>query len=138
MDEFAGFDAVHEEAMRLYGRSLPEDHRRRYAAIEALKIGYGGVAYVARVLGMSRRTIHTGIRELEQMGNDDPEHPQRPSGDAKRVRRPGGGRPPITERKPLLKSALQEVLEVHSAGSPTDDRVRWTDLKPLQLAQRLL
>jgi hypothetical protein len=138
MNEFAGYEAVHEEAMRLYCRSLPEDHRRRYGAIEALKIGYGGVAYVARVLGMSRRTIHTGIRELEQMGNDDPEHPQRPSGDAERVRRPGGGRPPITERKPLLKSVLQEVLEVHSAGSPTDERVRWTDLKPLQLAQRLL
>ena len=67
MNEFAGYEAVHEEAMRLYYRSLPEDHRRRYAAIEALKIGYGGVAYVARVLGMSRRTIHTGIRELEQM-----------------------------------------------------------------------
>lgn len=138
MNEFAGYEAVHEEAMRLYYRSLPEDHRRRYAAIEALKIGYGGVAYVARVLGMSRRTIHTGIRELEQMGNDDPDHPQRPSGDADRVRRPGGGRAPITERNPLLKSVLQEVLEVHSAGSPTDERVRWTDLKPLQLAQRLL
>ena len=40
--------------MRLYCRSLPEDHRRRYAAIEALKIGYGGVAYVSRVLGLSR------------------------------------------------------------------------------------
>ena len=138
MNEFAGYEAVHEEAMRLYYRSLPDDHRRRYAAIEALKIGYGGVAYVARVLGMSRRTIHTGIRELEQMGNDDPDHPQRPSGDADRVRRPGGGRAPITERNPLLKSVLQEVLEVHSAGSPTDERVRWTDLKPLQLAQRLL
>ena len=44
MNEFAGYEAVHEEAMRLYCRSLPEDHRRRYAAIEALKIGYGGVA----------------------------------------------------------------------------------------------
>ena len=138
MNEFPGYERAHEEVMLLYCRSLPEDHRRRYAAIEALKIGYGGVAYVARVLGMSRRTIHTGIRELEQMGNDDPENPQRPSGDAGRVRRPGGGRAPITEREPLLKSVLQEVLDVHSAGSPTDEDVRWTDLKPLQLAQRLL
>jgi transcriptional regulator of acetoin/glycerol metabolism len=67
MNEFPGYDARHEETMRLYCRSLPEDHRRRYAAVEALKIGYGGVAYVARVLGMSRRTIYTGIRELEGM-----------------------------------------------------------------------
>jgi len=138
VNEFGGYEAIHEEAMRLYCRSLPEDHRRRYGAIEALKIGYGGVAYVARVLGMSRRTIHTGIRELEQMGNDDPDQPQRPSGDPRRVRRPGGGRAPISERNPQLKSVLQEILEAHSAGSPTDERVRWTDLKPLQLAQRLL
>ncbi len=124
--------------MRLYCRSLPEDHRRRYAAIEALKIGYGGVAYVARVLGISRRTIHTGIRELEQMSNDDPDQPQRPSGDPNRVRRRGGGRAPISEREPQLKAILHEVLEGHRAGSPTDERVRWTDLKPLQLAQRLL
>jgi len=30
------------------------------------------------------------------------------------------------------------VLEAHSAGSPTDPRVRWTDLKPLQLARDLV
>jgi hypothetical protein len=138
MNEFPGYEADHEEAMRVYCRSLPEDHRRRYAALEALKIGYGGIAYVARVLGMSRRTIHTGIRELEQMGEDDPDNPKRPSGDAGRVRRRGGGRPPITERNPQLKSVLKEVLDTHSAGSPTDEHVRWTDLKPLQLAQRLL
>ena len=29
---------------------LPEEHGRRYAAVEALKIGFGGFAYVARVL----------------------------------------------------------------------------------------
>ncbi len=65
MNEFPGYEASHEEFMRLYCRSLPEDHRRRYAALEALKIGFGGIAYVSRVLGMSRCTIYTGIRELE-------------------------------------------------------------------------
>jgi len=54
-------------------RSLPEEQGRCHAAVEALKIGFGGFAYVARVLGMSRRTIYTGIGELEAMGNDD--HP---------------------------------------------------------------
>lgn len=137
MNEFAGYDTAHEDTMRLYCRSLPEDHRRRYAALEALKIGYGGVAYVARVLGMSRRTIYTGIRELQQMGDGDPRNPSRPSGDARRVRRPGGGRLPITDSQPLLATALQNVLDAESAGSPTDPLVRWTHLKPLQLAARL-
>ena len=138
MNEFAGYEAAHEETMRLYCRSLPEDHRRRYAAVEAVKIGFGGVAYVARVLGMSRRTLYTGIRELAQMRDGDPNHPQRPSGDAKRIRRPGGGRPPLTEHEPILSEALSEVLEAHSAGSPTDPLVRWTDLKPMGLARELV
>lgn len=138
MNEFHGYEQSHEDFMRVYYRSLPEDHRRRYAALEALKIGFGGVAYVARVLGMSRRTIYTGIRELEAMGNDDPDHPQRPSGDEKRIRRPGGGRPKVTQRQAGLDETLEEILEAHSAGSPTDQSVRWTDLKPMQLAQELL
>ncbi len=138
MNEFPGYEAAHEDVMRCYYRSLPEDHRRRYAALEALKIGYGGVAYVARVLGMSRRTIYAGIRELEEMGNGDPERPQRPSGDAKRVRRPGGGRPKAAERQAGLERTVGDILEGHSAGSPTDGTVRWTDLKPMQLAQELL
>ncbi|QQO55768.1 MAG: hypothetical protein N838_22865 [Thiohalocapsa sp. PB-PSB1] len=39
----------------------------------------------------------------------------------------------------MIKAAetLHEVLEAHSAGSPTDTGVRWTDLKPMQLAQEL-
>ena len=57
----------------VYLRSLLEEQGRRHAAVEALKISFGGFAYVARVLGMSRQTIYTGIGELEAMGNED--HP---------------------------------------------------------------
>jgi hypothetical protein len=85
-------------------------------------------------LGMSRRTIYTGIRELQEMDDGDPE---RPSGDAKRVRRRAGGRRAMIDAKPQLAVTLQEVLAAHSAASPTDERVRWTDLKPMQLAQVL-
>jgi hypothetical protein len=138
MNEFHGYDQEHEETMRLYGHSLPEDYRRRYAAVEALKIGFGGIAYVARVLGMSRRTVYTGIRELEAMGDDDHEPPQRPSGGAKRIRRRGGGRPKATRRQAGLEENFEEILAAHSAGSPTDASVRWTDLKPMQLAGELL
>ena len=33
---------------------------------------------------------------------------------------------------------VDEVLEAHSAGSPTDEAVRWTDLEPVRLAQQVL
>ena len=138
MSEFPGYGHEHEETMRLYFRSLPEDHRRRYAGIEALKIGLGGIAYIARVLGMSRRTIYAGIRELEAMGEDGGGPPRRPSGDAKRVRRPGGGRPKAVQRQAGLEEAFEDILEAHSAGSPTDPDIRWTDLKPMQVADELV
>ena len=106
MSEFRGYDRAHEDTMRLYCASLPEDHRRRYGAVEALKIGRGGITYVAQVLGMSRRTIYSGIRELEAMGEDDGSPPRRPSGNAKRIRRPGGGRPRATRRQVGLEQTF--------------------------------
>jgi hypothetical protein len=57
-------------------------YRGSPAALEALKIGRGGITYVAKVLGMSRRTIYTGIRELEATGDDDGWPPRRTSGHA--------------------------------------------------------
>ncbi len=134
MNEFSGYDPVHEQLMRCFSRSLPED-RRRYAAVEAQKIGYGGVAYVARVLGMSRATLYTALRELAEIDEDNP---QRPSGDPRRVRRPGAGRPLRMETDPHARETFNEIMEVHSAGSPTDERARWSDLNPGRLAQELL
>jgi hypothetical protein len=119
MSEFPGYGQEHEETMRWYFRSLPEDHRRRYTGIEALKIGLGGIAYIARVLGMSRGTIYAGIREPDAMGEDGGGPPRRPNGDAKRVRRPGGGRPKAAQRQAALAQTFEAILEAHSAGSPS-------------------
>lgn len=138
MKQFGGYDAAHEDDMLMYFRSLPEDHRRRYAGLEALKIGRGGIAYMARIFGMSRRTIYTGIYELQQMREGDSEHPERPSGGSGRIRRPGGGRPKATQAQPGLDGVAECVLEIHSAGSPTDPAVRWTDLTPARLAKELV
>lgn len=46
-------------------------------------LGYGGVSYVARILGCSVRTIERGLKELDHLENDPA---------AGRVRRPGAGR----------------------------------------------
>jgi len=77
MSKFHGYDQEHEDIMRLFCASLAEDHRRRYAAVEALKIGRGGITYIGKVLGKSRRTIYTGIRELETMDDGGSFPPQR-------------------------------------------------------------
>lgn len=78
------YDSRTEKAMREYYLSLDEKDRRRYAAIEAMKLPFGGHQYVAEVLGCCTRTVRRGLEELEHLG-ERPDHPG--------TRRPGGGRP---------------------------------------------
>jgi hypothetical protein len=56
--------AVERMMKRLY-QSLREHDRRRYAAIEATKLGHGGVEYIADLLGCDPKTIRQGVAELE-------------------------------------------------------------------------
>jgi hypothetical protein len=44
---------------------LSEKDRRRYAAVEAAKLGHGGVEYVSRLLGCDPKTIRQGLADLE-------------------------------------------------------------------------
>ena len=54
-----------EAKMKRLFDSLKENDRRRYAAIEALKLGHGEIEYIARVLDCDPKTIRTGLAELE-------------------------------------------------------------------------
>jgi hypothetical protein len=72
-----------EEQMRAFCQTLSEKDRRRFAALEAARLGHGGMEYIARVLGCSTRTIERGADELDQLPTDPA---------AGRVRRPGAGR----------------------------------------------
>jgi hypothetical protein len=56
-----------------------------------------------------------------------------PSG---RVRRPGGGRKKITERDPLLASALERLIDPDTRGDP-ESPLRWTCKSTRTLAARL-
>jgi hypothetical protein len=51
-----------ERMMKRLFDSLRENDRRRYAAVEATKLGHGGVEYIARVLGCDPKTIREGQR----------------------------------------------------------------------------
>ena len=53
-----------EERMRGFYQTLSEKDRRRYAALEARRLGRGGIRYVAEVLGCSRRTIERAASEV--------------------------------------------------------------------------
>ena len=40
-------------------------NRRRYAAVEASKLGHGGIEYISHLLGCDPKTIGHGVDELE-------------------------------------------------------------------------
>ena len=67
--------------VRLY-RSLNERDRRRYAAVETLKLGRGGLEYISRLLGCDPKTIRRGIAELESEEEPDTERQRKKGGDA--------------------------------------------------------
>src|SRR5437016_108786 len=72
--------------MNLFLSRLDEDHRRWYVALEALKIGHGGDRRLALITGLNVETIRRGRRELAASLTAFP---------AERMRRRGGGRPPL-------------------------------------------
>lgn len=113
-----------EAQMRNFYQSLSEKDRRRYAAIEAKKLGYGGVSYICRVLQCNDRTITRGMRELETALPEN----------EKRIRLPGGGRKSTLATTPEIDEVFQRVLEEHTAGLPMNETVKWTNLTREEIA----
>ena len=83
-----------EATMQRFYHSLNEKDRRRYAGIEALKLGLGGRNYIARVLGCSRRTVTKGAKEVSGLSGQETEARLRTVRQATplRIRTAGGGR----------------------------------------------
>ena len=126
-----------ENNMAAYFSRLNERDGRLYAAVEACKLPYGGISYIASLLGISRDCIYKGISELEALqatdiDDDDPSLPPRD-----RIRRPGGGRPPAKESNPRLNQTFLDVIAVHTAGDPMEEQRLWTDLSVGEISERL-
>jgi hypothetical protein len=54
---------IEQKMLRLFA-TLSEKDRRRYAGIEAAKLGDDGVGYIAGLFGMDPKTIQRGLAEL--------------------------------------------------------------------------
>jgi hypothetical protein len=95
---------------------LDERRRRLWAATEAKAVGYGGVSLVARATGLTRPTIHAGLKELASGITPLPEG---------RVRRLGAGGRPLAHTQPDLPAALDALVEPTARGDP-ESPLRWT------------
>ena len=118
-----------ELAMKKYYATLSEKDQRRYAGVEALKLGLGGKNYIAKILGCSEKTVRHGIEDLAHLP-DEPEY------DAS-IRKPGGGRKRYDEHHPNIDEQFLNVLKEHTAGDPMDEKVVWTDLTPDEISKLL-
>ena len=116
-----------EQQMQKLYRRLSEKNKRQYAAIEALKLSYGGISYIAKLFGCSRDTIRTGIKEL---GQED----KLPGN---RNRKAGGGRKSALDSHEAIDELFLTILQEHTAGDPMNEQVKWTNLSVEAIRKRL-
>lgn len=114
-----------EEQMKRFYQSLSEKDRRRYAAVESLKLGHGGKIYLCTLLGCDIKTLNQGVADLE---NDE-------ALALSRIRQPGGGRKKTLEQQPEVDEVFLRVIQEHTAGLPTDETVKWTNLSRPRIAE---
>lgn len=123
------YNSAIEKVMKKYYCTLSEKDQRRYAAVEAMKLGMGGQSYIAKLLGCCEKTISRGIDELEQLA-EQPEYDPA-------IRKDGGGRKGYAEHHPEIDDHFLKALQEHTAGSPMDEKVVWTDLTPSAIVSLL-
>jgi hypothetical protein len=110
----------------LYSR-LPEKSRRLYAGVEALKLPYGGISYIAELFGCSRDTVSAGIKELAE-AETLPKN---------RNRKVGGGRKLTLEKEPDINDVFLALIKEHTAGDPMDEAKKWTTLTSAKIGSLL-
>ncbi len=106
---------------------LDERARRLAAATEAAAAGYGGIAAVARATGIAPSTIGRGKKDL---AGKTPLEPGR-------IRRVGGGRKSLVDKRPDMEAALLGLVEPDCRGDPMSP-LRWTFKSLRQLADEMV
>ena len=123
----AVYDKSIELKMQRLFLMLSEKDRRRYAGIEAAKLGHGGIEYVTGLFDMDPKTVRRGLEELEV--NEDPA----PS----RIRKKSAGRKNAMVDKPTLEENFLRLLAEFTAGDPMREGVLWTNRSRCEISRRL-
>jgi hypothetical protein len=127
MQKLEPYDREIEGQMKNLYQSLSEKDQRRYAAIESKKLGYGGISYVCRLFACDESSVKNGLSELET--------PLKPK--EKRIRKAGGGRKRMLELMPKIDDAFLEIMTPHTAGSPMDESIKWSNLSRDKITEEL-
>lgn len=118
-----------KEFFSLVSRHLDERTSRLVASAAALGMGYGGISQAARLSGMSRPSVHAGIRELQTGAALELAQEQR-------QRKEGGGRKSVDFNSPGLIKALESLVKPYERGNP-ESPLRWTSRSMRKLSEEL-
>lgn len=104
-----GYDeSIEVKMLRLY-ESLNEKDRRRYAAVEADKLGYGGTEYIASLFDCDPKTIRRGRDEVEDLPADAA---------PRRIRKKGGAAEMLAFHSLASSKPLRRKLPRTRRGRP--------------------
>lgn len=78
----------HRQLLLVFSR-LDENQRRWFVALESKRLGHGGDRLLSQITGLDEKTIRRGRTELDASLTENP---------AERIRRAGGGRPPVEKK----------------------------------------
>lgn len=111
--------------MKRFYETLSEKDKRRYAAIESMKLGYGGQKYICEILSCNTDTVKKGVEEFENgiIASES------------RMRKPGGGKKKIIETVETIDEVFFEILKDNTAGSPMDEEIKWTNLTLVDISK---
>lgn len=115
-----------ESKYKHLGPFLNERAHRMWCATEAQALGHGGVTAVHKATGVTRKTIHKGLAELNL------EEPL----DLERQRRKGGGRKKTVDKDLTLSQDLDEMIEPATRGDP-ENPLRWSSKSTIKLTEEL-
>jgi len=118
-----------EDANRLWLNTLfgcNEAQRRRLAGIKAIEIGWGGLAHVCKLTGMSHHTVIKGMGEVRNTRRES----------TMRIRKEGGGRKKTEIVNSKLKENLDNIMKDNTAGNPMKN-IKWTNKSTYSIAKSL-
>lgn len=116
-----------ESDMKKVHDSLNERDKRIYAAIEAKKIGRGGIKYISQILKCDKDTVSRGLNELE---SDT-------FWETTRVRKEGGGRKCSMDTIPNIDDVFLDVVKDNTAGDPMNEKILWTNLTNNEISEKM-
>jgi len=113
-----------ERKTKMFYASLKEIDKRRFVGLEAEKLGRGGKSYLHNFLECDYKTITKGIEDLNLETIPY----------SVRSRKQGGGKK-LKIKDARINEVFLEIISAHTAGTPTEDAVKWTYLNQEQIVE---